>query len=1073
MVSTLPPPGTHITYSRQFRRCGKLACATCRDGAGHGPYWYAVWREEGRVRRRYLGANAPRDVAPPPDPAAHALPLRVRTLGGFSVSWSGQPLPAEPWRRRKAGSLFKALIGAPAQTLAREQLLELLWPEADPSAATRNLYTALHALRSILGDAAYLVSLEDDVLRLTVPSGSEWLDAQAFETRARAALAGEDAELSRRALDLYKGDYLPDDPYEEWVLARRDGLRDLHAALLLHLADLCGAQGNFAEAEACLHAVLAQDSCNEEATARLMGLLAAAGRRTDALRAYEQITANLARDLGVSPSRDLVALRARLRDQESAPVPATRPPRETRPPRLTNLPVALTSFVGRAREREEIALELARARLLTLTGAGGCGKTRLALETADRLVDAYADGVWLVELAALTADEVDRQMVARRIAATLGVKEEASRSLSATLAAFLAPRRLLLILDNCEHLLSPSAALVATLLTACPELKVLATSRERLGVPGEAVYHVDSLSIPPLDALDAALTGFEAVTLFLARAKAASVENLESAAARRAVAQICRTLDGIPLAIELAAARTNVYPVQALASRLDDCFHMLTDGPRTALPRQRTLHATLDWSYTLLSEPERVLLRRLAVFVGGWTLEAAEAVCPLTQKKRAGNPPDVAQDAVLDLTSSLVGKSLVHIEARSGEAHYRFLEPVRQYAHELCLAAGELPLLRDRHLDCYLALAEHAEPSLWGGAEQAACLDHLESEQENFRAALRWTVEQLKLSPGLRLAGALRRYWDIRGYSGEGSEWLETLLRMDDAAGAATPAARAKALVGSATLAYSLNSYDRATVRAEQGRALCRDLGNLEGVADCLNVLGMIASDKEDLDGATRLYEEALALYRPLGIKHRIAAMLCNLGNIAYFRGHYEQAIATYADALDLFRAIGDSVALAATLSNTGAAYRELGRLDLATKALEESLVHARLSSAAVETAHVLNNLGDVAFRGGNFARSADLMRLSAELFQECGDRRNVLASLVVLSEALIGLGQYERATCLAGTVAAQCEELGIAAAGSEWSGLQRSVQAAREQLGEKREADARDRGRRLTLEQAVLLART
>ena len=429
-------------------------------------------------------------------------------------------------------------------------------------------------------------------------------------------------------------------------------------------------------------------------------------------------------------------------------------------------------------------------------------------------------------------------------------------------------------------------------------------------------------------------------------------------------------------------------------------------------------------------------------------------------------------DAVLDLTSSLVGKSLAHIEARSGEAHYRFLEPVRQYARELCQATDELPMLRDRHLDWYVTMAERAEIFLWGGPEQEAWLARLESEQENCRAALRWAIDQQKLDSGLRLAGALRRFWDVRGYGGEGDEWLETLLRMDNAAHVAPPAARAKALVGTAILAYTLNDYDRATMRAEQGRTLSCELGNLEGIADSVNVLGMIASDKEDLDEAMRLYGEALALYRALGSKRRIAAMLCNLGNIAYFRGDYEHAIAMYTDALDLFRAVGDSVALAATLSNTGAAYRELGRLDLATKALEEGLGYARKSSAAVELAHVLNNLGDVAFRGGQYARSADLMRQSAELFQQCGDRRNVLASLVVLSETLIGLEQPDRAACLAGVVVAQCEALGISAIGAEWSGIQRTMEAARERLGEKHAAEARAKGRRLTLEQAVVLAR-
>jgi tetratricopeptide (TPR) repeat protein len=347
--------------------------------------------------------------------------------------------------------------------------------------------------------------------------------------------------------------------------------------------------------------------------------------------------------------------------------------------------------------------------------------------------------------------------------------------------------------------------------------------------------------------------------------------------------------------------------------------------------------------------------------------------------------------------------------------------------------------VKDRHLAWCVDLVERAEPALHGGPAQESWLARLEREHENCRAALRWSIEQGSVESGLRLAGTMRRFWDVRGYGGEGSEWLEAILQIDDGRSDAHRA-RAKAIVGSAILSYALNNYKHAIERAEQGHALCRQLGDHEGMADTLNVLGMIASDKEDLDSAAGYYSEALALYHGIGNRRRIAAMQCNLGNIAFFRGDYRQAIEMYRDALDLFRALGEAVALAMTLSNMGAAMRELGDLAQATLALEESAGYARQAGATVELAHALNNLGDVALRGGQYARSADLMRQSAELFQRSGDRRNVLVSLVVLAQALVGLEQCELAACLCGMIEAQCIALEISAIGSEWAGMSQAA---------------------------------
>jgi predicted ATPase len=402
----------------------------------------------------------------------------------------------------------------------------------------------------------------------------------------------------------------------------------------------------------------------------------------------------------------------------------------------TNLPAALTSFIGRDREQAALLRALAHGRLVALVGAGGCGKTRLALQIAGQLVPSYQEGVWMVELAAIAAGAGGHLRVARALAAALGLREETQRSLLATLTAFLAPRHVLLLVDNCEHVVAACASLAADLLAACPHLQVLATSREHLRVPGEVVYHVGSLTVPPPGAAAAELPRYDAAVLFVERARDAGALVENNAADTEAIVQICRRLDGIPLAIELAAARTGTLSVRAIAARLDDCFRLLCDGPQTVLPRHRTLRATLDWSYGLLEERERTLLRRLAVFAGGWTLEAAETVCGDGEAPGSAQRSVAASD-ILDLLSALIRKSVALRDGQNGVTRYRLLEPTRQYAAEKLEASEEACALRDRHLAWCVGLAEQAGP---GVEREGGWLSRLEQEHDNLRAALTWSL---------------------------------------------------------------------------------------------------------------------------------------------------------------------------------------------------------------------------------------------------------------------------------------------------------------------------------------------
>ncbi|HLZ26640.1 MAG TPA: tetratricopeptide repeat protein, partial [Chloroflexota bacterium] len=559
------------------------------------------------------------------------------------------------------------------------------------------------------------------------------------------------------------------------------------------------------------------------------------------------------------------------------------PPLLSVPTTLHNLPNQLSSFVGRERAVAELDGLLATARLLTLTGPGGIGKTRLALRVALDLLADYPDGVWLVRLDALA----DSALVAGAVANVLRVREQPGRVLQEVLANALSARHLLLVLDSCEHLLPACAELADALLQASPRLQIVATSRERLGVPGEVVWQVPSLGLPASESAPAAdeLSTYEAVRLFADRAAAArpgfAVTNLNA----DSVAQVCRRLDGLPLALELAAARMNALSVEQLAQRLDDRFRLLTgptsraarvasgtlSGSRTALLRQQALRATIDWSYDLLSEPERVLLRRLAVFAGEWTLEAAEAVC-------------AGEETVFDQVCSLVDKSLVRVEANP-TGRYRLLETIREYALERLEASGEAEALRRRHTEYFLALVEQAAPEL-RGAGQLVWFKRLEAEYENVRAALLWTLERPDADLALRLGGALWYFWWIRSHSSEGRQLLERVLAISTGA----TLARATVLNATGYLASALDELDQASALHALALAISRELGDRPGVAMSLRCLGRVALLQGEYARADELLHEALALLRELGDRWGIGLALNNLANLSLLEGAAESA---------------------------------------------------------------------------------------------------------------------------------------------------------------------------------------
>lgn len=590
-----------------------------------------------------------------------------------------------------------------------------------------------------------------------------------------------------------------------------------------------------------------------------------------------------------------------------------------------NLPAQRSSFVGRERETLEVKRELAMTRLLTLTGVGGSGKTRLALEVARSLVGAYPDGVWLVELAPFC----EQALVPKAVAEALGVPERPAEPLADTLAEALRGRRLLLVVDNCEHLLGATALLVDKLLDSCPRVRILVTGREALGVEGEARRPVPPLSMPEPQGTPPSeeLERHESVRLFVERAGGRDPAFCLSQKNALAVAEICRRLEGIPLAIELAAAWVGTLSLGQISERLGGSLELLTRGGRTAMPRQRTLKKTLDWSHDLLSGPERIVFRRLSPFAGGWTLGASEAVA---------SDGGVAEGEVLGLLYGLAEKSLVVAEAigEGDSVRYRLLEPVRQYAREKLEASGEADAVGRRHAAFFLALAEEAEPELKGGARQWAWLERLEADHDNLRAAISWSLND-EPERALRLAAALARFWEIRSYVSEGRGWLEAVLRRN---GAADAALRARASTEAGTFAWCQGNYDRAIAFHREALTLYRDLGEERGVAFALVCLGCQEFEKGSYERAVPPLEEALALGRKLGDELISAYALNNLGEVARVRGEYGRALACYEEALSTFRGRGDSFLIAQTLSGMGGAAADNGDHEAATRFIGEAL---------------------------------------------------------------------------------------------------------------------------------------
>ena len=697
-------------------------------------------------------------------------------------------------------------------------------------------------------------------------------------------------------------------------------------------------------------------------------------------------------------------------------------------------------------------------RLLTLVGTGGIGKTRLALQAAAEVMAAYRDGVWLVDLAPLT----DPALVPSAVAQVLGVREAVGKTLIETLCRQVKGRELLLVLDNCEHLLDGCAKVADALLRQCRGVQILASSREALGISGEQAYRVPSLSLPDPKQVHSpvSVAQFEAIQLFTDRALLARPNFRVTDQNASTLASVCYRLDGIPLAIELAATRVRSLSLEEIDGKLDQRFRLLTGGSRTALPRQQTLRSLIDWSYDLLNDPEKLLLQRLSVFAGGWTLEAVERVC-------AGE--GMEEWEILDLLTSLSDKSLVMAEQDDEHSRYRLLDTVRQYALEKLAESGGGEAVRKRHLDHFLALAEEAEPKLIS-AQQTEWLQRLDKEYANLRSAQDWSFVEAGSGQGLRLCGALQRYWVTRGHLSEGREWC---MRALGKAGAEDRThERAKALNSAGLLAYYQADFPAARALNEESLAIRRQLGDRRGIAPSLNNLGLVACDQGDYRGGSALYEESLAIKRELGDRSGIANLLNNLGNAAYERGDFVFARALHEESLAIRREVGDRQGLANSLNSLGNLASDQGDFASAQSLHEESLAIKRELGYGQGIASSLNSLGNLASDQGDLVSARARQEESLTIVLELGDRWGIARSLAGLAAVVATLGNSLRAAQIWGAAERLRAEVGAPLSPNERSHNDRTVAASRATLGDDAAFDhAWQEGRALTLEQAIELA--
>ncbi len=1036
-----------------------------------------------------------------------AQELQLTLLGGLRITRDGTPVTGLASRKAEALLVYLACT---QQVHPREVLATMFWDERSQPQAMANLRVLLSSLRRHLGPYV-LITRHTVAFDRTSPY---WLDVEVFSRYIHQVMGQRIEEWSRQedqplhrehvvslaqAVQLYGGDFLAgfyvrdSRDFEAWVVLERERLRRMVTLALERLVAWHLNQRDFLAAIEDATRMLSIDPLREEMHRQLMLALARSGQRSAALAQYETCRQVLAQELGVEPTEETQALYRRL---------------QRVPKQWHSLPPQPTSFVGREQELAAMGRYLAdpNCRLLTVVGPGGIGKTRLALQAAMEQTHAFLHGVHFVPLAPLTTAE----SLVPAIADALQFSFHGPADPRVQLLNYLREQEMLLILDNFEHLLAPSPwqgkripgvarrerkegdaiALVLDILQSAPGVKLLVTSRERLNLRWEWLFELGGLPFPDRDTLyPGRETSYSAVQLFAQRARQARWD-FSLAQEGAAVAEICRLVEGMPLAIELAAAWVGRQSCQTIAAGIARDLDALSTSLRDVPPRHRSVRAAFDHSWALLSEEERRAFRKLSVFRGGFDEEAAARVAGVSHR----------------VLSALVDKSLVR---RAAAGRYDMHTLLRQFAAEKLQQAGEAALTRKRHLKYFMTFAERIERQLVGQPQEAG-LNQLEADYDNLRAALHWSLESGQTETGLRLAGALWRFWEVRGYLKEGSRWLEEALASAKSARTA-PSPRAKALLGAGRLLWCQGEYERAAILLQEGLALFQKLEDRQGVADSFNNLGLVAWHQGDYERSQAAHEKALVLRRQLRDKRGIAGSLGNLAVVASCQGDYERARALYHESLALFRELKDKQNVALSLNNLGTIVMNQREYGQARGLFEESLALFRELGFKQGIAWSLGNLGQVARGLGKYGRAATFYRESLVLLRELGDQQAVATTLANIggvalaqndseqaaglyrealavqwelrekrdmAECLEGLagvagqqGQLERAARLFGAAEALREAIGAPLPFPQRSEYERYVATVRARLDEGTFKKAWDQGRAMPLEQAVAYA--
>jgi predicted ATPase/DNA-binding SARP family transcriptional activator len=919
--------------------------------------------------------------------------LSLALLGSLQIRLDGAPVTA--FESDKVRALLAYLALEADRPHRRAALAGLLWPERPERAAHLSLNQALANLRQAIGDrTAPVLRITPETIQFN-RAGDYDLDVAAFvdlltvcdqHPHRHPETCTSCARRFQQAVDRYRGSlldqfFLRDSAaFEEWALLKREQLHRRAITALAQLAAYHERRGEYAAAQQQAWRLLELDPWREASHRQLMRVLALSGQRNAALAQYATCRRVLADELGVAPEEETTALYARIQRGESLETQRTAR-------RATNLPASLTSFIGRESELAQIVdrIDHRDCRLLTLVGPGGTGKTRLALQVAADLLDAFPAGVWFVNLAPIS----DPTLVIPTIAQTLDIREAVGRPLLDQLKDYLHDKHMLLLLDNFEQIVD-AAPQIADLLTACSHLTVLTTSREVLHIYGEHMFPVAPLALPPriqATAIGAIvetrmrkrasrvaskeeLTQYDAVRLFIERAQAFKPDFSFTNANAAVVAEICQRLDGLPLAIELAAARVKLFAPEALLRHLSRRLPELIDGPHDLPARQQTMRRTIAWSYDLLNDTEQTLFRRLGVFVGGCTLEAVNGVCVTVDD----SPLDLQEEVM-----ALVNKSLVRpIDGPDGAVRVVMLETIREYALEQLEARGEVELLRQRHAEQYLTLAEQAETEL-AGPQQTAWLDRLESDHANLCAVLQWAVGRGEIETALRVSGSLWEFWAMRGHVSEGRGWFEAILTRVSLLNITLPG---KVLYGAALMAWAQGDYPSAYEINSRYLALSRSLGDQQGIALALHGLGLAAGGARDYRRASEHFEAGLAFARQLGRRRRIAGFLFNLGCVVCEQGNYERAKVLLEESLMLGQATRDTWVIACALHFLALVAREQADFERAGTYYQQSLALFHELGVRQALARSLSGLAGVAGRQGFALRAARLFGAADAFFK-------------------------------------------------------------------------------------------